>query len=128
MTRTIQITERNVRQHSFTPTSVAVDSAIAGPTRLTVKGIAAADYTLTFVIAGFTVKDIKVPAGSNEAATASIIAKALDTANADIMKTIGDDKTFAPLGGDHSESPSGVDDLEISTSRGTVEILVAQNG
>lgn len=109
-------------------TAVDVESGTAGPTRLTISGIAKADYTIDFTIAGYALTGVKIPKGSDEAATAKIIGAALDTANQAIMDTIGTDATFAPIGGDHSESPSGVDDLEITVTKGVVSILVAQNG
>lgn len=109
-------------------TTVTVESGIAAPSRLQITGNASAAYTLEFAIAGARVKDVHVPAGATPSATAKLIAAALDEQNEAIMKTIGDEKTFVPFGGDHADSRSGVDDLEISTSSGAVIIVVAQNG
>jgi len=109
-------------------TTIAVEGGIAGPTKLEVSGVASAKYTLELTISGYHVTGIEIPAHATATDTAKLIAKALDEANAKIMNTIGDSKAFSVIGGDHAESPSGVDDLEISTSGATVEILVAQNG
>ncbi|HEY8076078.1 MAG TPA: hypothetical protein VIF62_18255, partial [Labilithrix sp.] len=100
---------------------------VADPTRIAVSGVAKTAYSLDVTVAGYHVTT-KIPAGSSPEATAKLVAAALDAANEKIMETIGADATYAPLGGDHAESPSGVDDLEISTDGAAVTLFVALNG
>jgi hypothetical protein len=98
-----------------------------GPTKLTVSGTASAAYSLDLTIAGAHVT-VNVPAGADANATAKAIGDAIDAANDDIMKTIGDETSFDVIGGSHADSLSGVDDIEVSTEGATVSILVALNG
>jgi hypothetical protein len=108
-------------------TSAVFDSGTTAPTRLKVIGSASADYKLDFTISNAHVTVDRVPAGSTPEATAKLIAAAIVAANDAIMATISA-RQFDPIGGDHAENQSGVDDVEVSTEGDTVVILVAQNG
>ena len=105
----------------------AVDDSGGGPTKLTVAGKASADYELAFTIAGAAVK-AKIAKGSTPEATAKAIGAALQAASKSIEKSIGDEKTFGPIGGNHMDTLMGIDDVEVDASGATVTITVAING
>jgi hypothetical protein len=107
-------------------TTVVFDGTQTGSTRLQIVGVATHDYSLAMTVAGYRVTVARIPAGSKPGDTAKLIGDALQAANQNIADSIHD--SFRAIGGDHFDAPSGFDDVEITTTGDTVEILVALNG
>jgi hypothetical protein len=107
-------------------TTVTFDGTQPDATRLKIVGVATHDYTVAMTVAGYRVTVERIPAGSTPSDTAKLIGDALQAANQNIADSIPG--SFSAIGGDHFDAPSGFDDVEITTTGDTVEILVALNG
>jgi len=109
-------------------TAIVTDETSLGPSSLSISGTAASAYTISFKIGGSTLT-ADIPAGATAAQTAARIGDVIRGSAETIAGSMGSPTDgFADIGGDHSESPSGVDDVEVSVDGATISILVALNG